>query len=74
MAVEEMLSMHDTMGQCWHAFLQPLPASEGEALDLTATQAMDLDPPPDSLRRSPHGEQLHDLTEAEESWVREERQ
>eukprot|EP00969_Alexandrium_andersonii_P261936 11579664-Alexandrium_andersonii.AAC.1 len=35
---------------------------------------MDLDPPPESLRRSPHGEQLHDLTEAEKSWVRGERQ
>eukprot|EP00969_Alexandrium_andersonii_P017222 753352-Alexandrium_andersonii.AAC.1 len=79
MTVEEMLSMHDSMGQCWHAFLQPMPAgagpmAEGEVLDLTATQAMELDPLPDNLRRSPHGDDLHDLTEAEKRWVLEERQ
>eukprot|EP00969_Alexandrium_andersonii_P139453 6169176-Alexandrium_andersonii.AAC.1 len=35
---------------------------------------MDLDPPMDNLRRSPRGEQPHDLTETEQLWVREERQ
>eukprot|EP00969_Alexandrium_andersonii_P148407 6559948-Alexandrium_andersonii.AAC.1 len=73
MKVEEMLSMHDIMGQCWHAFLQLASAganlvTEDEVLDLTATQAMDLDPLPDNLRRTPHGGDLSDLTEAEKRW------
>eukprot|EP00969_Alexandrium_andersonii_P021315 931303-Alexandrium_andersonii.AAC.1 len=46
----------------------------GEVLDLTATQGMDVDPPMDNLRRSPYGEQLHNLTEMELTWVKEERQ
>eukprot|EP00969_Alexandrium_andersonii_P330740 14618142-Alexandrium_andersonii.AAC.1 len=49
MAAEEMLSMHDTMRRCWHAFLQIAAAGVGEAtgeevLDLTATQSMEVDP------------------------------
>eukprot|EP00969_Alexandrium_andersonii_P165241 7303197-Alexandrium_andersonii.AAC.1 len=50
------------------------PMAEGEVLDLTATQAMGLGPLPGNLRRNPHGDDLHDLTEAEKRWVMEERQ
>eukprot|EP00969_Alexandrium_andersonii_P180878 7992969-Alexandrium_andersonii.AAC.1 len=58
MTVEEMLSMRDIMSQCWRAFLQLASAgadmvAEGEVLDLTATQAMELDPLPSNLRRTP---------------------
>eukprot|EP00969_Alexandrium_andersonii_P006001 260515-Alexandrium_andersonii.AAC.1 len=79
MTVEEMLSMRDIMSQCWRAFLQLAPAganmvTEDEVLDLTATQAMELDPPPSNLRSTPHGGDLSNLTEAEKRWISEERQ
>eukprot|EP00969_Alexandrium_andersonii_P116133 5135368-Alexandrium_andersonii.AAC.1 len=71
MAVEEMLSMRDIMGQCWHAVLQLAAAgtnevTEGEVLDLTATQPMEVDPLPGDLRSTPRGGDLQDLAEAEQ--------
>eukprot|EP00969_Alexandrium_andersonii_P110683 4884480-Alexandrium_andersonii.AAC.1 len=67
------------MSQCWHVFLQLAAAglnevTETEVLDLTATQAMEVDPLPCNLRRTPRGSDLQDLTEAEQRWTREERQ
>eukprot|EP00969_Alexandrium_andersonii_P373357 15483831-Alexandrium_andersonii.AAC.1 len=74
-----MLSMRDSMSQCWHAFLQHAAAgvneaTEDEVLDFIATQAMEVDPLPCNLRRTPRGSDLHDLAEAEQRWTREERQ
>eukprot|EP00969_Alexandrium_andersonii_P233933 10329081-Alexandrium_andersonii.AAC.1 len=67
------------MSQCWHAFLQLAAAgvnkaTEGEVLDLTATQAMEVGPLPSNLRSTPHGSDLHNRTEAEQRWIKEGRQ